>query len=297
MAIPDNYPMGRASDSGQIYPQAGVAKEKSNLKSKCTVLFSSGIDSLACLLWAKEQYGKFENDVTAMYVDMHTKYSSNELYAARWFMKKYKVNQHLVGMGMLGELEGGIGHIPMRNIFLLELAALYSDNIVFGMLKGELSEDKGPSFIRRMQKLFDSQTVSNLYHPKSKITIHTPFSKMTKTQVVSWLLSRGVTKEVLRKTIGCLNGNVCGDCVSCFNRWVAFENNDIGDTDFSNDALEMHPCQWGINELLYEHDSTDKILWKKRRSIIELWKAYNKAHARGLTGWTSYKLLKAKLGI
>ena len=284
---------------GSADSSLSMAKEKFNLRSKCVVLFSSGIDSLACLLWAKENYTKFYGDVTAMYVDMHTKYSNDEYEATRWFTQKNSIGLHLVGMPMLGELEGEKGHIPFRNIFLLELAALYSDNIVFGMLKGELSEDKSPRFIDLMHMLFDSQTQKNLYHGKSEIEIHTPFAKMTKTQVVAWLRSRGVTQTILSKTIGCLNGTNCGQCISCFNRWVAFENNDIGDTDFvtNHNTLAMHPCQWGINKFLHEKETNNVSLWKKRHSIIEIWKAYNKAHARGLTGYSSMDLLHERLGI
>jgi len=42
----------------------------------------------------------------------------------------------------------------------------------------------------------------------------------------------------LGSTIGCLQGNTCGKCMSCFNRWVALENNGLGRLD---DYGEDHP--------------------------------------------------------
>lgn len=290
MAVPPGSPMGSASDPGSIHTQVGMAKKVRVLeigKRKCIVLFSSGIDSLACLLWAKEQYGKFQDDVTAMYVDIGTKYATIEIEAIKHLLD---FDYMFIDMLLLGKLEGSIGHIPMRNIFLLELAALYSDNIVFGMLKGELSEDKGPSFIRRMQKLFDSQTVGNLYHGKSKITIHTPFANMTKTEVVAWLLSRGVTKETLSKTIGCLNGVNCGQCISCFNRAVAFINNGLYDVDSYSGS--MHPIQWGLIQLYHKIGTKNVSLWKKRYTIMELWKAYSNPSVQLLTGRAPFDIVK-----
>ena len=193
-----------------------------SLKHKAVVLFTGGLDSLACYYYAKE---KLTTDITGLYVDLSTPYTDVELAAADVLCRDIGIELKVVPMQFMGELGDKVGHVQFRNLFLLEIAALYGDNIFFGMLHGELSEDKGWPFVRRMQDLFDSQTIENLYHAKSKIRIWAPFGNKTKTEVVKYLLDRGVTKTQLRQTVGCMKGTVCGQCPSCFNRWVSFETN------------------------------------------------------------------------
>lgn len=258
------------------------------VKPKSIVLFSGGIDSLACLLWARTE---FDEHTTALYVDLDTKYATEELHTVNMITNYFSIRSIQLGLYFLGSFEGDIGHIPMRNIFLLETAALYSDNIVFGMLKNELSEDKGPSFIRMMQRLFDSQTVKNIYHEQTKIKIHTPFSGMTKTQVVKWLLLKGVSEKILVETIGCLNGRACGQCISCFNRWVAFENNGLYNIDT---YIDSNPIEWGVKQI---GRKTNKLptyaFWKKASWFKEVYNAYDNAYKRGASKYKPNDLLKA----
>src|SRR4051812_16895884 len=96
------------------------------INSEAVVLFSSGIDSLACLQWARLHF----RSVVGLYVNLHTKYSQEEMQRSMELCAQLNVQFSLAQLPLLGEFESkdGFGHIPMRNIFLLECAALCGYN-------------------------------------------------------------------------------------------------------------------------------------------------------------------------
>jgi 7-cyano-7-deazaguanine synthase len=264
--------------------------------SQVIVLFSGGLDSLACYYWAKERY----KDIMGLYVNLDTSYTIAEIVKAKKMCFDLNLDFKVVDMKFMGIFSDKVGHVPLRNIFLLEIAALYGNTILFGMLHGELSEDKGFPFLRRMQRLFDSQTKENLYHAKSKIELLAPFGNKTKTQVVKYLLDQKVTPFQLSETIGCLKGTVCGECPPCFNRWVAFENNKLYDID----DYFSHPVFWGIEEFKRSRSTNKNMfkksllsipLWEKRKWIMDVWRAYKSAYDRNLCAITPGTVLKTIL--
>jgi len=256
-----------------------------------TVLFSGGIDSLACLEWARQRFGS----VTALYVNLDVSYSKYELGVCRSMVFGSNVRTEYIEFPELGKHEDALGHVPFRNIFFLEMAAMYSDNVVFVMLRGEYSEDKSPAFVKRMQSLFDSQTAANLYNSGERKIIHVPFAKKTKTQVVAWLLQQGYTRNDLRQTIGCLQGRACGQCMSCLNRWIAFENNGLGNLDQFEGT--MTPARWGLDMLQQRKQGItsqafkEVSWWKKRHWILDAHRAYTSAVRRGLVSVTPFQVL------
>jgi len=260
-----------------------MAKEvaMANLISTATVLFSSGIDSLACAIWAKREY----DYVAGLYIDIGVPYTDHEIQACRKLSAQLHLPWELEHFPFLGFLSGSSGHVPFRNIFFLEMAALHpihTENVVFGMLQGEYSEDKSPAFVKRMQKLFDSQTAKNLYNKGSRIQIQTPFASFTKTQVVKWMLDTGVSVDMLKTTIGCLQSKACGQCMSCLNRWIAFENNNLFDMD---EYEYEHPAKWGLAKLSskdYKEARSYISFWKKRKWLADVHKAYRSAKQRGV---------------
>jgi 7-cyano-7-deazaguanine synthase in queuosine biosynthesis len=273
-----------------------------NLK-KVVVLFSGGIDSLACLQWARLNINKIgSHEIVALYVNMNTRYSEIEIAASQALIEEMSlVSQEIVDLKFLGEYESSpLGHIPMRNIFLLECAALYGDDIVFGMLRGELSEDKNPAFIKLMQQLFDSQVKKNFHNKGKTVTIHTPFDKSTKTQVVEWLLAHDITQKQIGQTIGCLKGNCCGECMSCFNRWIALENNGIGELDVYQNT---HPSEWGVKNFKEIRDKDalanravhNVSLWQKKNWLADVYNAYRSAHDRGIVEETPFEMIRKNI--
>lgn len=199
------------------------------------VLFSGGIDSLACLVWAVERYGR--ERVVAMYYDVGQCYAGKEIVAASAMAHMMGVTFRLRTEFQLVE-NRDTAHIPMRNsMFLFGVSALPdADGVVLGMLKGECPPDKNPRYIRRMQAFLNAQ----LDRP---FEILCPFAKYTKTQVVWWLIQSSYSHlyytaerpriravcgalDLLRRTVGCHDAGeiACGVCWACINRWIAFTN-------------------------------------------------------------------------
>jgi len=277
------------------------------MENTTVVLFSGGLDSLACYYWAVDQRRRekpYSSTIVGLYVDLATPYSQVEMGVARDMCKSLGIKLNIVPMRFMGELSDKVGHVPLRNIFLLEIAALYGNKVMFGMLHGELSEDKGFPFLRRMQGLFDTQTIKNLYHDESKIKLYAPFGNKTKTDVVRFLLTHNVTSQQLRKTVGCLRGTVCGECPPCFNRWMAFENNTLFDID--KYPQDIHPAIWGLQEMkasrsgnknMFKRSLLSIPLWEKRKWIRDVWKAYKSAYNRGVILENPRMVLKQIIGV
>lgn len=242
---------------------------------KTVVLFSGGMDSLIHLHWALQDKSR---DTVALYVDLGHKYVDTEV------LQVEKLT-HALGVKMykrylpLGDIEQTDGHISLRNLYLLELATIYGDDIVFGMLYHETSEDKNLKFVRRMQRLFNSQFSSKEFHDADRqIRILTPFSHFTKTEILIWFL-RGTLEDreaLIRDTVSCYSPDGrCGRCMSCFNRWVAFEN-----CGLRMEAFRFPPYEWGMEQLAAGKKRRQSLtqlsaIWFKRRYALELLKAYH----------------------
>jgi 7-cyano-7-deazaguanine synthase in queuosine biosynthesis len=133
----------------------------------------------------------------------------------------------------LGQWEHEDAFIPLRNLFLVSVAALYSNDIILTVQKGELTlADRSPLFMLESGRL--------LGYLKDKIvSVDSPFVNMTKTQMVTWYLGAGNKEEDLHKTRSCYSTEYlpCGRCTACFRRWVAFTNNGITET-FKHNILD-----------------------------------------------------------
>lgn len=280
----------------EVVMQTRESRITDNPADSAVVLFSGGIDSLGCLQWAVDKF----QIVTALYIDVGVSYSDLEISVVRDIIKLHRLRRlHVADMRFLGQRVGNIGHIPLRNTFFLEYASLFADNIVFGMLKGEMSEDKNPKYIRRMETLLNSQVVENLYNTtRRRIRIHTPFANKTKTDVVRYLRIQGCQRD-LEKTIGCINATTpmkaCGHCISCFNRWVALENNGWGELDKYPETWPKvnHPAVWGLDQLRSNvgRAARHASWWNKRQWFMDVHKAYKIALEKGIVHESPWEVL------
>ena len=104
-----------------------------------------------------------------------------------------------------------VGIIHGRNAFLLVASLMefpeVSGIMALGIHSGTLYPDCSPSFVRKMQSIFDMYTQGN-------IRIGTPFIKWTKRDIWSFCVSRQVP---LHLTYSCERGfnQPCGKCLSC----------------------------------------------------------------------------------
>lgn len=240
------------------------------------VLFSGGLDSLACLVWSIGKWGK--ENVMPIYFDFGQQYAEKEKLAFNKVCDILLIPQSLTVDAHETLVEDKeTAYIPFRNTFLILMTAMQEDcdAIVFGMLQGSRTNpDTNPQFIKTMQKLLDSQTQQTPNQQGHKIQIYTPMEHFTKTEAVRWMNRKQNTvsiiqiRELIARTVGCYREYItpCGQCMSCFNRWVALENNYLSHLD----TYQMPPYNWMLENM--RHDRQDSPI-SGRPGLIRAWKS------------------------
>lgn len=223
------------------------------------VLFSGGIDSTACLYWAKQKYSKI---ILLSFI-----YNSKEDQAIQstneYFSSLLSIESKIISLPFLGEfsldskssLIKTLGDppeiknfsqlndknltlktakkvwIPGRNILFLSIAASLADSlkksadIVFGANKeeGETFSDNTLEFVSKMNQAISLGCVN-------EVSVKSPFSVSIKTDIVSFLIGK---KAPLGYTSSCYNVKNwsedgkpihCGRCESCQRRKRAFQD-------------------------------------------------------------------------
>lgn len=120
--------------------------------------------------------------------------------------------------------------IPGRNLLLTTIAAMYGERIVLAALDGEMHKyarerDKSPEFYHLASGILTY--VFDVSRPET--VVETPFARLSKTEVIALALHQGINAEELRRTSSCYHAqrHNCGECGTCFKRWLAFKNNAI----------------------------------------------------------------------
>lgn len=256
--------------------------EEINLKKpSALVFFSGGMDSWIHLDWAIRKWG--QSNVEAMFIKFGHSYQDKELEAATILTDWAAVPLLELDLNLSGYEDMETHHLMLRNVFMLLMGSYFADNLVFGMLENEISEDKNPSFVRLMQKLLDSQYKENWHHGERKVKIWTPYSHCTKTEMLADYLKKGGDRRAVEKTIGCYNTEIgqCGNCLSCFNRWVALTNNEMCE------GYNHSPLSFWSQTLRKGSGGkmSPLLLWKKRRYIMEIASAMRKDGVTNPYGW------------
>jgi 7-cyano-7-deazaguanine synthase in queuosine biosynthesis len=131
------------------------------------------------------------------------------------------------------------GHIPLRNLHLATVGALYGDRVILGAVRGESSPDKSDKFLRAASKALTAASKGRT------IKVEAPLKHMTKRQLVAALITHVGEKrgrEIVASTRSCysLYHPRCGACMACFRRWVALSLNGI------HEQHENPPWEWGV---------------------------------------------------
>jgi 7-cyano-7-deazaguanine synthase in queuosine biosynthesis len=137
--------------------------------------------------------------------------------------------EQMVGMHIycrplpIGWLEQPDANLPMRNMFLVMVAAGYADIISLVVQKGEMNiPDRSSTFF------LDTPSILTRLNERP-ILVKTPFAEMYKAQMVKWYLDQGYNPDWLLETVGCFSSQEghCGNCGSCFRRYAALKSNGI----------------------------------------------------------------------
>lgn len=192
--------------------------------TKCVVLFSGGLDSLAALIWARNSYGP-ENTL-ALYCHVGQRYAYKEITAVKKICERLDQKYVLDTRLDLEEFEKSKEQnsiIPYRNTFFILTASLYlpeegGDVVLQNVIEGETSTiDRRKVFNKALEKFLPMADQRN-------VKIIAPHENLTKADICYWLRNNTDVENII-DTIGCYSeedGN-CGECNSCFRSWVALE--------------------------------------------------------------------------
>jgi len=234
------------------------------MEKRAIVLFSGGLDSTACLYWAKKNYEKVEI-ISFQYGSREDKVIEK---VAKKFAELLNVDFEIVPLPFLTKLSKKANSalffdgstlptfktfdelndkeltekaakavwIPARNLVFIAIAASIADSylepadIIFGANKEEAQTfpDNTTTFVKRMNKALELSCLN-------KVRLISPFGKMNKKEIVKFL---NENNAAISYSSSCYNvhnwtGNGepihCGHCESCVRRKRAFQSAGIVD--------------------------------------------------------------------
>ena len=200
---------------------------------KSVILASGGMDSF--ITWFL--YARYAENI---FVDLGQPYREKEMDSLAKLSSQvsgFKVHAVSGPNWSAHELPNGI--IPMRNAMLVLMAAQYGDDIILGVLEGEVNSDKSPEFMQAIGATMSISGRGQYWNDYRGISynVRSPIIGLTKTQLIRRYIADGGNVDNLLLTVSCYSGSggkQCGACVSCFKRWVALTNNKI-DEEFDVD--------------------------------------------------------------
>ena len=176
------------------------------------LLYSGGMDSwLIDKLWKPD---------VKLYIDIGTENSKEEI--------KRLPNDVIVKKIELAEFEDKEKNflLPLRNLFFVEMASYYGDEICLGATGSSTHYDKNETFAKLSEDVIN-YLYSEAYDKKVKIVL--PYRTMSKEDMLKEYIEQGGNIETAwNETFSCyspVNGNMCGECSSCLKRIEAFKKN------------------------------------------------------------------------
>lgn len=212
---------------------------------KAILLNSGGMDTFLLAQHLLKQGIEHEH----VFVDVGQDYAEKEEAAAMFIASTVGAVFHRMPGAQLARYEHPSGIIPFRNAELILNAAQYGDDIYMGVIADEINSDKSEDFMHAMEGVLNESHRAQYWTQGRTFKLHTPLRQFTKSQLVAWYLDDGGYANVLLRTVSCYDGGAkhCGNCASCFKRWVALVNAkvQVGEEHFDRNPLHWHtPAQW-----------------------------------------------------
>ena len=163
-----------------------------------------------------------------IYVDMHTRYSKQEIES----IKQRRNDVEIIDFP-LGQWEREDKIIPLRNLYLpMVICNITGDedvDICLGATKSDRVLDKSKEYVAKATDL-----LNYLYQPQwwipngKKVRVNIDFKDYTKEDLLKAYLDQGGDLDTaFRESFSCYEpdeeGNVCYACKPCFRKFTAFE--------------------------------------------------------------------------
>lgn len=216
------------------------------------LLNSGGMDTFLLA----EQLAKCNIHAKHVFVDVGQHYLHKEHMAADRIAAHCRQPLHRAVGARMGQYEHATGIIPFRNAELILNAAQYGDDIYLGVIAHEINSDKSPEFTQAMEQVLNVSHRRQYWTEGRKFRVLTPMRHSTKSELVADHIKAGGSVRALLATVSCysgVNANHCGNCASCFKRWVALVNNDVDvEEEFDSTPWLMHtPEEWAAKLATY----------------------------------------------
>ena len=234
---------------------------------KKVLLYSGGMDSwLMSKLW---------NPDIKLYVNMHTRYSENE-------MKKIKESESDVTFVdfPLGQWERDDAIVPLRNLYLCMVACNVTGSedveILIGATAGDRVLDKSYEFVDKANDLLNYLYTPQHWIPEGKnVKICISYKSWTKTDLLkNYKEQGGDIEEAFTHSFSCydpVDGHECWQCKPCFRKFVSFAS--VG-YEFPDDVARTC-CKYIEREILPDIEAgTYGRGESEERDIVEVYNRY-----------------------
>lgn len=181
------------------------------------LLFSGGLDSYALR-------HLYRPDVS-LYINLGTDYAKVE-------MAKLDHRTTVVDFPGLLPFERPDRIIPLRNLFLVAIAAQYGNEIAMAATAGDRVRDKTPEFAARASSLLGYLMGDYWAETERQYQVVLPVKHLTKRQLIQvYVQDGGDPEELAARSFSCYRPTrelrACGECKPCYRKWVAFRLNGI----------------------------------------------------------------------
>lgn len=232
------------------------------------LLYSGGMDSwLISKLWKPDKL---------VYVDMHTRYSKQEIEN----IHKTRDDVQIIDFP-LGQWEREDKIIPLRNLYLpMVICNSFPEgdlDICIGATKGDRVLDKSKPYIEKINDILNYLYSPQWWIPDGRhIRINIDFKDYTKEDMLKMYLDQGGTlDEAFYGSFSCYepdeNGNACYRCKPCFRKFVAFA--EMG-YKFQDSVLEKVIPYIGEKIVPQIESHTYGRGEKEERAIMEIYNKY-----------------------
>jgi len=195
-------------------------------KKDVVVLFSGGLDSYAALISVLKAYNR--ERVKVVFCDLEQTYYQKEYEAVKKLCEIHGLSDSLViddSLFNIGKFEEKDANIPLRNLFLMSVAALHIESdfgtiVIQNIQKGETGPDRNIDFNVDVSSIISRGL-------EKAVFIVSPFENKTKQEIVKYLIENLVEPLTIFHTVSCFSPEEghCGECPACFRRFIALEYN------------------------------------------------------------------------
>lgn len=197
-------------------------------KGKSVLLFSGGLDSTCIAALEKPDY--------LLFIDHNAESQKKDSANIFAFYEKYK-NSVFVGSELiinkdaldLSAWEMADAKILLRNLFLINIAALYAENIMLGVVLGDINKDKDSVFCKKAQDVLNYCMQSQHWLDGFNYSVSCKYEFTSKSDLVKNYLAAGFDKQALFDSTSCYKNyeNDCGRCKPCLRKKEALLDNGI----------------------------------------------------------------------